>query len=730
MAISTEDLKAIVTTLKTVIQKGGTRYVQVGGADGDGMLGKIVKFISYFIMILFYCMVVYFVYIIIVRGYPRFLVDIPTLSIYKAQNLHQIMTEKDIIFNHFVTLYKTDWLGVNPHDILQSVVVKNNIMSWCQYINAHIGTSHSYKHLARLQDKFVLSLQHVYSLSESFNVTGKWLQKAYFEEEIINPNIDRNLLPKCKPPPVSETIINPNIKETPCPAPIILIWSKDWEFYYQKTKELLKGNEPTEVEVLQTFYYDSDYYYKGHPITGKGDPRTGKYEMVYHNNRKVDKPYKKDFNTINYYYKELCKELESFSNRLEQIPFNYILTLPINEENLVSQLTNNSQVIWLDNIYNNYSCLTSGSISTNADPKAIVFDQYTFYILEVLRKNDVYVKYDGNIHLPSPPSKVTSMVDRYQKLSAFADTLINQAANAHTLFAPPSQKPEIPKLDFMKSLVALYMGSSPSTRYTLFVKTLASFNMYDGKSEVQLISYRKLFSAIFTWFEKHPIFAHIYLNNDLPTDDNPVIARFPTTRSTQYLQEINKAKLDFKANLYDRTILAYETMMKTNADGTLLPLQTNINPKQIIENLARNGKNVKTLLGAIVVIDLYFNGYRKDMITLFKDQNVTYKEFYHKLWNVYFVAIWEKQILELYRRMFSGTYVRNRLGEFKNLWKKLGILIEKARDQIDAKFKGRLKPINVEPVESGQIEQPPPPPPEPQPQPQPAFKEPPKQDGS
>jgi len=717
MAANRQDLLKILEDLRYVVRSGGGMG-QFGGAGGKSFLDKLVRGITQLITLMFYMLILYYVYVIIFKGYPRILIDLPTLSFAKSQNLRKIMTEKDIIFNHFMTLTKTDWGGVTPFQLLSRMYGKPVVLGVTSNdILKHIEISPSYKHMARMQDKFILSLEHVYSLTETFDVKSTWLQKPYFEQQLINPKIDPKDLPQCEPSSV-EGVISTATKTT-CPAPVMLIWNKDWEFYYQKTKELLNGKNPTDIEVMQTFYFDNDYYYVYDPVKNVST-------RVFHKNRKVNTPYKTDFLRLNSLYKKLSDDIAEICKDINNLPFSYFLTIPVNEAGIIDQFKRYSNDIWTDILYNNREYITSGSLNIPANPVSKPFDEYAFYMLEVIRKATVYTSYPKYMYAPdAPPIIAKTLEEKYMALSAYADKLLQGNI-------------------YLQSYLAIYMGTPAAKRYTMFTKIAQSFTqLYKGNKTSDFVNFRTYYGAMFVWFEKHPIFSHIYLNNDVPADTHPDIitiayrlGKKPNRNSLQYQQllvDIKAAKTKFKAKLYAKTIEAYEMLMFTKHDGsTLIPKvkgkfeitsTTNIDIKDILSNMKYNCSNLKTIIGSTVVLDLYLNGYKKDMIKMFKEQNMSYKEFFHRLYDVYFTAIFEKQVVEMFKRIFSWSFIKQRHRVFMKLWGGIGALLKLAKTQINQGFKSGLTKQNthVAPVESGEIKMPPPPPEEPQPKPQPVM---------
>lgn len=122
-------------------------------------------------------------------------------------------------------------------------------------------------------------------------------------------------------------------------------------------------------------------------------------------------------------------------------------------------------------------------------------------------------------------------------------------------------------------------------------------------------------------------------------------------------------------------------LMCTNKDGTKLNKQTG-DSAIMISNLMINGSEFKELISSIGVMHLFFVEYRELMTKLYEEQNVSTYNFFDKLWRPYKDEIWDRKIMEYYRRIFEKSRVKRTYGRFLKPWRLLGDFIADAKSKV------------------------------------------------
>lgn len=122
MNLNYNDISRIVEDIRYAIQAGGNPFQQGGGIWSRFVFLTVV--FKSIIMLCVYIIIIYFIYIIIFKGYPRILFDLVSLAIFKKQNLDRLFSEHQFMINHYYFLQKqrTDFRGLYPFDVFDTLV--------------------------------------------------------------------------------------------------------------------------------------------------------------------------------------------------------------------------------------------------------------------------------------------------------------------------------------------------------------------------------------------------------------------------------------------------------------------------------------------------------------------------------------------------------------------------------------------------------------------------------
>jgi hypothetical protein len=213
------------------------------------------------------------------------------------------------------------------------------------------------------------------------------------------------------------------------------------------------------------------------------------------------------------------------------------------------------------------------------------------------------------------------------------------------------------------AFITAYLGQPIAQRLKFFHKIILSFpDLVPNDPELDTWDakrgwFKRNYTPLIDYVNKHPIFAHLYFNTRISNSSNE------------------------KDHIYKQTILAYEMLMCTNKDGTKLNKQTG-DSAIMISNLMINGSEFKELISSIGVMHLFFVEYRELMTKLYEEQNVSTYNFFDKLWRPYKDEIWDRKIMEYYRRIFEKSRVKRTYGRFLKPWRLLGDFIADAKSKV------------------------------------------------
>jgi hypothetical protein len=647
--INTADLSEIFDKMKDVLL-----ISQVQRGSGAGLtllvvLRAIIETIVYIIVFALLFMVLRWFYKIIVSGYyrPGFIF----MRWYHKENTNKIMTEKDVLFKHFLILSKTNWEGVNPFiDIIKgnAVTAHQSAVS----LNSKIGPNSTYfevKGMPKDMDRLIRTVERYYLYNEilldeikdpnydvNMNVylaDGKNKEEFQYQLiEIQETNPDPKKLKMTNPSAV-QAFMDPNVtKVVDVAGEYFIITRHDWRFYSQLYKILNAGKDYSDKrEVLQLYYYDNTYYYtrrKDLPSSQITRVSYSPHPSLRTKHKDTQLKILKDINNMSAGLFEVAKSMNDMSST-------FLLTIPyeaIQQESLVAQLQKYDNVLYTDAIYSN-RYRSSGTISVAQNKSAIQLDEYTWYIIESLREY------------------------RYSDLEAIANQYVNN-------------KP------YMKALITAYLSMPVSRRTSIFYKVPQSFpaellpmvtaQPNDTPMDVmknRVLSFVEQNIQLFTWFDKHPIFSHVYFNSVIDQKSRGVY--------------------------YADAISLYRKLFLTNSNKTMLQvIQGNTEQYNLmVNNLVRNGKNYKEAMNSIVILNLYFNVYKEDLSRMIRDQNITQDEFQKRLFNIYVEKTFTNTIVKRALLIFSWSYIKNRYRNYEKLFAKLGKMIQDAKKEITKGFK-------------------------------------------
>lgn len=155
-----KDLVKLVEDLRYVVQSGGGGIQQTGGGALGNAFLFLVNIIKGIFTLILYCVVLYILYIIIFKSYPRFAYDLATLSFFKKEKLDNYFTENDFMLSHYRFFLRKDseFAGTNPFMLAQLIYNykgSSSIERLVKNVDDHINEYYkAYKFNKRYQEAF------------------------------------------------------------------------------------------------------------------------------------------------------------------------------------------------------------------------------------------------------------------------------------------------------------------------------------------------------------------------------------------------------------------------------------------------------------------------------------------------------------------------------------------------------------------------------------------------
>lgn len=217
------------------------------------------------------------------------------------------------------------------------------------------------------------------------------------------------------------------------------------------------------------------------------------------------------------------------------------------------------------------------------------------------------------------------------------------------------------------------LGTNTRNEYQIFLTTYLNMDTKERQRAERtiVISNPNIHKnrGVLDFVNKHPIFARIRFNS----------------------------KVTDKAGTYAKAMAAYDHLMFKTKKEDISRTDRNAG-QRIAQNLATNGRHLKDIINAVNVLDLYFNGYQAEMTKLYMEQHRSNVKFFKELWTPYFEQIWNMRIMEYYRRMLTKNNTSRSYSRFLKLWKMVGVMVQRLKQEIKKAFKRGLKVPDPEPA--------------------------------
>lgn len=486
MNLNYNDISRIVEDFRYAIQAGGNPFQQGGGIWSKFVFITVV--FKSFIMICIYIILVYFIYIILFKGYPRIIFDIASLAIFKKQNLDRLFSEHNFMINHYYFLQKkrTDFKGLYPFDVFDALVSSIPNTSASSKPDCKLSSSRSIGSDLKNKAEFVeLKINQYYI---GFKYAKKYVE-AFREFFLYYYKINSSSKKEIYLWP--QRLEHPDAKVPQCPAPRV----ESEAFVGINQKPLSNSTIDCPAPKYTIEYYD---FYE---TICEYQIRTGQFK-----NNKVGKNQKKNYyeKVAQLYYMdsigktnnmerivsiraamiELSCELSNIAGKLQSMPFYLFLIIP-EDANTIRDFGKDYL-----KYYNNIDKLIyDKSIPFNT------INEFSWYIFEVMHNIKKKKTYDN---LKSEISTFNISYDLFILMTAYINL-------------PPVQK--------------------------LSAETTLLLNYTHLKLKKELLEF----------VNKHPIFSHIYFNTKISDSLKPVLYN-KVMETYKYLMYKRNSATDLPAN--------------------------------------------------------------------------------------------------------------------------------------------------------------------------------------
>lgn len=590
--------------------------------------------------------VLYLLYILIFKGYPKFLMDLGTLSFFKKSNLYGMFNT--FLVNHYLYL-----LNNTDYELLRkflNIISPNYDFKFTSNFqnnrNAVVSLLEDYYSQYKGNNKYYTAIREYFLLGNKTSVSSDTLKINKYEYDIISyaPDIpvtnskvqsmfydkktdqERN----CR------SVIVKNDKNFKCPAPPLVIYY--YNFYEVLTQYLSREgvlkmnpnpNNPKIPDIDKTTYlYLRDKYYRSFGV---------KSFRLKISNLKI---------TLDTYFDSVktCVEL------LNTQPILLYLLYPPNDNSLVSDSAslprnNNNDTIYmkLQELYNNiinYDTITYYNKSKKANLYNFITTKgdYTKYMWEL-----IYC-----INMP------IAEIEKYYNMCVVSlETYLDPSKCLR--YATGTCRKSIPSniyvTSLLKSISRAYLNLDLDKRKELLSKIIHDFpDIKKYARSTGYLSYDIIMNSLILFVDAHPIFCSVFLSDH-------------ANKVTLFKNIVNVYKMIIQPTNY-------------------------MNPSEMLKDLSVI-QRFKSFTNSLYIVDLYFNVYRNDLSAQYEEQYYSNKRFFNSIWKPYYHEIWDMRIMEYFRRFFdNGSMNKAYKRSFKPLWKGVGVALNQTKNAIKSAFKG------------------------------------------
>jgi hypothetical protein len=129
-------LKTFMEDLTFLLQRGGATN-PVAGAQSKTSVGRAIwDFMVSFVMVFMLLFAIYIIYFCLFKGYPRFVINIATLSFFHKEKFEKILLENDTLFSNFDMIADMASADVKPLKVLDGLYSDNKFTELGKFVVA------------------------------------------------------------------------------------------------------------------------------------------------------------------------------------------------------------------------------------------------------------------------------------------------------------------------------------------------------------------------------------------------------------------------------------------------------------------------------------------------------------------------------------------------------------------------------------------------------------------
>lgn len=645
-----------------------------------------VTLIVYVVIIGF---VVYIFYMSFYSQYYKIVYDLITMSMFRKQNVDQIMSENTFLVNHFKYLLRTDsqYAGANPVRMFAKLSnIPCAIDAKVNYIESLINLYYANNKGVR---RYVEAFKEYFMFKPLMESPVSKIVYLY-PQKLFNPN---EPVKQC--PSFASGMTGPNQKplqkdKMDCPAPAFKIESYNFyerllEFYKTDGKDssMLTGTKvPTDksgeqftvsdmiarLYIIDQFSTQNEAFLNLHPALRKYAPQ---YQNAVPNLLRVQRL----INGI----ESLEAELVEIMTYYNQTKVHHYLVIP--EEDQVKKLfttlfdtyKNNLELLYGDTINRYFNQIetvkkkSQGSESTD-------FAWYIFEMLHVIATRKDYNTLMNEIEVLMT---VASGQDSLPRGKPTNNTIDDFGFNSIQADNPQFNEPK-PGIEDGRFVLfdAQYQNTTVSIglyEMKLFLTTYVNLSKKDrDKVERHLLRNRPYsrmsknkpaLSKVIDFLTKHPIFAHLYLTNEYTEEQKQVF--------------------------YGQILSTYHTLFFTQKD--VVSQYTAADKADVLyDNYVNNVKCYKDFQNAVSILHLYLHRYKAEIMQLYSEQYASNNNFFWSLFSPFLDELFVRNIGQVTSRTFTKSQFRKSYNAWLKIWRKFGSMITKIRQDVVDSFSRSL----------------------------------------
>lgn len=644
------DLSRFVHDLRYLLRSGGA--LTGSGALSDGMLASLMKFIvtikDLLIAVFMICVMIailYLMYRMFFKSYPKVLVNFFTFSFFKKQNIDTILRENGVFLNQLKFML-SNFACLPPYDAYAQIYnVSTNLKDVMKDYNNVVNTQFkSFKYDEKYYESFkVFYMYHdrVYGLLNQktlkFNPKGiidKVIADKYDVIEYDNKDVlvDKDTYDVLLP------FLNAYKKRY-----VRSMRDKVYTMEYRNGKLRYQDSNKRLSEPFRRYFETClNFDLKDGLIDRKNQDRPGNKshdqlltEYIY---KQEKEGYTKLIQHIKLYnlFKQIGLTFNEVANQINQKPIHAFMLLPLNDKQIqlvAKEYSANSELIKSGAVYEKHSS---------------ELNEFTWYMIEAT-SNRSFGSINPDVLNDVDKSKAVYYVNlSYEKKSEAEQRLFGKVYESKGMYIPETIGYSVSKLEKLKNDTGIELSVTKK-------KFKATANKDKGlKKEVEdliekisnidkeITEAKKNTTGSFEFIKKNPLYCHVYYSN-----------------------------IEKKGELYDLVMRAYNVLGEATCN-------TSKGISGTLQNIKTNGENYKRFVVSVNYLNLFVNSYVKEMTQLYEKQNLSEAQFFEELWTPYFDDILHYRIKPYYDRIFNKKYMENVIKpKFIIPWKAFGNLIRK-----------------------------------------------------